>query len=117
MLLRCPVAFWGVVDTDLGTHLHRYEYDSTPKTFPQMRQMPTLALFEGVDEVSLHDNSYLLHVFAVPLTREQLALVHAKKTTRAECVRKWFPPGVTVDADVDGKLSAPNAFNVGIRKK
>lgn len=75
-----------------------------------MRQFPTFALFENVDEVALHDNIYCMHIFVVPLNKEQLDLVASKEMTKNECVRKWFPPGVTVDADIDGSKSPTNVI-------
>ena len=45
----------------------------------KMRQLPTLALFKRVDVVALHGNAYHLHVFVVPLTKDQLHEVDDKK--------------------------------------
>ena len=63
----------------------RYEYDSVPKPRPpQMRQLPSLAVFDAVDVVALRGSSFMLHVFVLPLT---------------EAAKDWFPPGVTPSAD------------------
>ena len=59
---------------------------------PQMRQLPTLALFESVDVASFRGSSYTLHVFVLPLT---------------EVAKAWFPPGVTPSANGKDTKCAP----------
>ena len=104
-----------------------FEYDKVPAPRPpQMRQLPTLALFEAVNVVALKGNSYMLHVFVLPLGDENIAMAatipegsgyvakkpsNKSKTDRVDPT-KWFPPGVSPSADGEGTKCALNVSSL-----
>lgn len=94
-----------------------YEYDKVPAPRPpQMRQLPTLALFEAVDVVALKGDSYMVHVFVLPLSEAEIAKVttipegsgYVPKTSSKPDANPatWFPPGVSPSADGAGTKCA-----------